>query len=88
MLTATVLLTLVGFGFFAAFAVRNYMKGHPWLGPMLFALGLLVALSRRMYLGAFDVIPPTRAMPILLIAIILVFFGLGVMMYEWRKGRP
>lgn len=80
MLTATVLLAVVGCIFFAAFTGRNYMKGQPCLGPMLFTIGLLVALSRR--LGAFDVTPTTRATPIF-----LVFSWLGVMICQPRP-RP
>jgi hypothetical protein len=85
---------VLGLGVLAAYAVWSYLQckrngrpGAPWLGPALLVSGLLISLLRRAYFGLFEVIPVTRAMPVLIIGILLMSVGFGVTVHDWHKRR-
>jgi hypothetical protein len=81
------------FGILAAYAIRTYVqcrrgaqRGAPWRGPMLVAAGILVSLLRRMYVGVWDGIPVTKAMPALIIEALLLVLGLALIVRECGAG--
>ena len=51
--------------------------------PRRFAL---TALLRRLYFGAIEMIPVTKAAPVLVIALLFGFVGLALMLREWRRA--
>ena len=66
---------------------RNKLPGSPWLGRLLVAFGFLFAMPRRLYFGMIEVIPVTKAAPVLVIATLFVFAGLTLMFRDWRRAR-
>jgi len=67
---------------------RNKLPGSPWLGRLLVAVGFLFAMPRRLYFGMIEVIPVTKAAPVLVIATLFVFAGLTLMSRDWRTHDP
>ena len=91
---AHLVIQVVGIVILTAVAVRNYLRGRrnrrpdsPWLGALLVAVGCLIALLRRLYFGAIEVIPVTKATHVLVIALLFGFVGLALMLREWRRAR-
>ena len=66
---------------------RNKFPGSPWSGPLLVAFGILFAMLQRLYFGMIEVIPATKAAPVLVIATLFVFAGLTLMFRDWRRAR-